>query len=112
MRNTSLPRRLLALATDNWLSRGYLAAFATSAALAVVAPDHDVLGVAPMLLTAPLSFFGIAVPFGPGTEGGGAVQVLAIAATFGWLGVCALVNAAVLGALAHEAHGRRAARHA
>lgn len=112
MRNASLPRRLLALATDNWLSRGYLAVLTTSIALAVAAPESDAVGMAPMLLTAPLSFFGIAVPFGPGTEGGGVVQVLALAATFGWVGVCALVNAAVLGALAHEVRGRRTARHA
>lgn len=112
MPNASLPRRLLALATDNWAARGYLAVFAASLPLAVTVPDNPVLGVAPVILTAPLSFFAIAVPFGPGTEGGTAIEVLAAVASFGWLGLCALFNAAMAGALAHEVRGRRAARHA
>ena len=94
-----LPRRLLALATDNWLARGYLAVFAASVAVMFLFPDSGI-AESPLLLTAPLSFLGVVLPFGPGTTGGGAVEALAIGFWAVWLLVCALVNAAVLGALA------------
>jgi hypothetical protein len=41
----------------------------------------------------------VVLPFGPGTEGGGAAQLSAIGTWTAWLLLCALVNAAVLGAL-------------
>lgn len=94
-----LPRRLLALATDNWLARGYLTVFAASVAVMFLFPDSG-FPLDPLLLTAPLSFLGVVLPFGPGTEGGGAVEVLAVGFWAVWLLLCALVNAAVLGALA------------
>ncbi|MER6952714.1 hypothetical protein [Streptomyces sp. NPDC000618] len=94
-----LPRRLFALATDNWLARGYLAAFAVSVLVVFLFPDSDI-AQSSMMLTAPLSFLGAVLPFGPGTEGGGAVEASAVALWAVWLGLCALVNAAVLGALA------------
>lgn len=105
MPNASRPRRLprlrrlLALATDNWLARGYLAVFAASVLVVFLFPDSG-FALDPLLLTAPLSFLAVVLPFGPGTEGSGAVEALAIGSSFVWLLLCAFVNAAVLGALA------------
>lgn len=105
MPNASRPRRLprlrrlLALATDNWLARGYLAVFAASVLVMFLFPDNGFVPD-PLLLTAPLSFLAIVLPYGPETEGSGAVQVLAVGSWSVWLLLCALVNAAVLGALA------------
>ncbi|MFF4831885.1 SCO4225 family membrane protein [Streptomyces sp. NPDC001315] len=105
MPNASRPRRLprlrrlLALATDNWLARGYLAVFAASVLVMLLLPDSG-LAASPLMLTAPLSFLSVVLPFGPGTEGGGAAEVSAIGFWAVWLLLCALVNAAVLGALA------------
>ncbi|KPI32304.1 hypothetical protein OV320_2480 [Actinobacteria bacterium OV320] len=92
------PRRLLALATDNRPARGYLAVVAASVAVMFLFPESG-FAAGPLLLTAPLSFLGVVLPFGPGTEGGGTVEVLATGFWAGWLLLCALVNAAVLGAL-------------
>ncbi|MFE9997265.1 SCO4225 family membrane protein [Streptomyces avermitilis] len=92
-------RQLLALATDNWLARGYLALLTASVAAMFLFPESG-FAESPLLLTAPLSFLGVVLPFGPGTEGGGVVEVLAIGFWAMWLLLCALVNAAVLGALA------------
>ncbi|MGN9759883.1 SCO4225 family membrane protein [Streptomyces sp. SD31] len=99
-RPSSLPRlrRLLALATDNWLARGYLAVVAVCVLVMVLFPDSG-FAESPMMLTAPLSFAPVILPFGPGTEGGGAVEGLAVGLWAVWLLVCAVVNAAVLGAL-------------
>ncbi|MGW7042277.1 SCO4225 family membrane protein [Streptomyces avermitilis] len=94
-------RQLLALATDNWLARGYLAVLAASVAATFLFPESG-FATSPMMLTAPLSFLAVVLPFGPGTEGGGVVEVLAIGFWVVWLLVCALVNAAVLGALASK----------
>lgn len=104
-------RRLLALATDNWPARGCLALFAASVGAAFVFPD-SLFATAHLLLTAPLSTMAIALPFGPGTEGGGPAQVLALAFSAVWLLLSALVNAAALGALTHQVRDSRAARHA
>lgn len=120
MSNVSRPgrtgrlRRLLALATDNWAGRGYLAVFAASVPVAFLFPD-SVYAMAPMLLTEPLSMLSAAVPFGPGSaEGSGGPAVVAASVGMGaWLLACAVVNAAVLGALAHHVRDVRAdARHA
>lgn len=91
-------RRLLVLAAGNWLARGYLAVFAASVLLMFLSPDSGFVPD-PLMLTAPLSFLSVLLPFGPGTEGGGVVEVLAIGFWTVWLLLCALVNAAVLGAL-------------
>ncbi|MFK4098574.1 SCO4225 family membrane protein [Streptomyces sp. NPDC019531] len=99
MSKASRPRRLLALATGNWLARGYLGVLAASVLSTFLFPD-SLLAMAPMLLTAPLSFLAVPLPFGPGTQGGAAVEVLAVGLWAVWLLVCALVNAAALGALA------------
>ncbi|GAA3793229.1 SCO4225 family membrane protein [Streptomyces phyllanthi] len=104
-------RRLLALATDNWLARGYLAVFAASVAVMFLFPE-SVFAPSFLLLTAPLSFLGVAIPFGPGIEGGAAVQALAVGLWAAWLLLSALVNAAALGALAHHVRDRRTTRHA
>lgn len=92
-------RRLLTLATDNWLARGYLAVVAASVLVMLVFPDSG-FAPSPLMLTAPLSFLSVIFPFGPGTGGGGPVEVLAIGFWAVWLLLCALVNAAVLGAVA------------
>ncbi|MGW1717877.1 SCO4225 family membrane protein [Streptomyces sp. NPDC002156] len=105
MANASRPRRLprlrriLALATDNWPARGYLAVFAASVAVMFLFPDSGI-AASPMLLTAPLSLLSIAVPFGPGTQGSWPIEALAVGYWAVWLLLCALVNAAVIGALA------------
>ncbi|MFF0445981.1 SCO4225 family membrane protein [Streptomyces sp. NPDC004609] len=112
-RPRSLPRlrQFLALATDTWLARGYLAVLAASVPVAFLF-SGSVYAAGHLLLTAPLSTVGMAFPFGPGTEGGGAAEVLATAFSAVWLLVSALVNAAVLGALAHHVRDRRTARQA
>lgn len=104
-------RRLLVLATDNWPARGYLAVFATSVAVALLFPD-SVYAMGHVLLTSPLSFAAMSLPFGPGTEGAAAAEALALAFSAAWLLLSALVNAAVLGALAHHLRDRRTAGHA
>jgi hypothetical protein len=100
-RSHSLPRlrRLLELATGNWLARGYLAVLAASVLAMFLAPDSGFAAI-PLLLTAPLSLLAVLLPFGPGTEGGAAAGVLAVASWALWIALCAFVNAAVLGALA------------
>lgn len=105
MPNASRPRRvprlrrLLVLATGNRLSRGYPAVFAASLLVAFLFPGGD-FAPDPLLLTAPLSLLGVALPFGPGTGGSGAAGVFAAGFWTVWLLLCALVNAAVPGALA------------
>ncbi|MFD1828536.1 SCO4225 family membrane protein [Streptomyces desertarenae] len=91
-------RRLPALAVDNWLARGYLASFAASVLVVLLFPDSG-FAPGPLMLTAPLSFLSVILPFGPGTEGSGAVEVFTVGFRTVWLLLCALVNAAVLGAL-------------
>ncbi|WOX10528.1 SCO4225 family membrane protein [Streptomyces sp. N50] len=97
MPQTSRPRRLLALATDNWPARTYLTLVGVSVAAMFVAPESP-LAAGPLILTAPLSLLSVILPFGPGTEG--PLQALAFGSWTVWLLLCALVNAAVLGALA------------
>ncbi|OQR65467.1 hypothetical protein B6E66_03825 [Streptomyces maremycinicus] len=92
------PRRLLALATDSRAARGYLAVVTASVAVMFLFPESG-FAAAPLLLTAPLSFLGVVLPFGLGTEGGAAVETAAVGFWAGWLLLCALVNAAVVGAL-------------
>lgn len=95
-----LPRlhRLLKLATGNRAARGYLAVLAASVLAVFLFPEGG-LDLIPLLLTAPLSFLAVVLPFGPGTEGGTAVEALAVGSWVAWLLVCALVNAAMLGGL-------------
>ncbi|KPI06262.1 hypothetical protein OK074_4240 [Actinobacteria bacterium OK074] len=97
----SRPRRLFALATDNRVARVYLAAVAASALIMLLFPDNA-FAPSPLLLTAPLSFLTVVLPFGPGTEGGGLAEAAAIGFWLVWLVLCAFVNAAVLGALAER----------
>ncbi|MEU6815891.1 hypothetical protein [Streptomyces sp. NPDC046860] len=98
MQLTVRPRRLISLATGNRVARAYLAVFAASVAVMLAFPGSG-LAMGPMVLTAPFSLFTVALPFGPGTEGGWA-EVAATGFWIAWLLLCALVNAAVLGALA------------
>ncbi|MER7576127.1 hypothetical protein [Streptomyces sp. NPDC126514] len=111
MPKDSRPRRLLALATDNWLARGYLGVCAASLGAAILFPE-SLFASAHLLLTAPLSTMVMVLPFGPGTEGGGPAQVLALAFSAGWLLLSALVNAAAVGTLSRHIRDSRAARHA
>ncbi|BDH03008.1 SCO4225 family membrane protein [Streptomyces seoulensis] len=99
MPNLSRPRRLISLATGNRAARTYLAVFAASTLAMFTFPESG-LALVPMVLTAPFSFLTMALPFGPGTEGGWATEALATGSWVLWLLLCALVNAAVLGALA------------
>ncbi|MGC5000779.1 MULTISPECIES: SCO4225 family membrane protein [unclassified Streptomyces] len=99
MPNLSRPRRLMSLSTGNWAARTYLALFAASTVAMFAFPESG-LALSPMMLTAPFSFLTMALPFGPGTGGGWVTEVLATGLWVLWLLLCALVNAAVLGALA------------
>jgi hypothetical protein len=74
-----------------------------------LAPDSP-YAMAPALLTAPLSFLPVVLPFGAGTAGGGAAEVAAAVLYGGWLLLCALVNAAAFGALARRPDRAPAAR--
>ncbi|MGX1092307.1 hypothetical protein RKD47_002988 [Streptomyces albogriseolus] len=95
------PRRLLALATDSLPARAYLGLVALGVVVLFLAPDSP-YAMAPALLTAPLSFLPVVLPFGAGTAGGGAAEVAAAVLYGGWLLLCALVNAAAFGALARR----------
>ncbi|MGX9873842.1 SCO4225 family membrane protein [Streptomyces cellulosae] len=92
------PRRLLALATDGLAARAYLGVVGLGVLVPVVAPDSP-YAMAPTLLTAPLSFLPILLPFGAVAAGSGPAQVAAAVVGGGWLLLCALVNAAAVGAL-------------
>lgn len=94
----SRPRRLIALVTDSRLARSYLAVFAVGILVMFLFPESP-YAMSPLLLTAPLSFLGLVFPFGPGTEGSGTAEALATGFWAVCLLLCALVNAAVLGAL-------------
>ncbi|WP_406125131.1 SCO4225 family membrane protein [Streptomyces sp. NBC_00989] len=96
MPHASRPRRLLALATDNWPARAYLAVVGVSVAAMFIVPESPV-AAGPLILTAPFSLLSVLLPFGPGTEG--PAQALAFGFWVIWLLLCALVNAAVVGAL-------------
>jgi hypothetical protein len=65
-------------------------------------PESDFAG-SPLLLTAPLSLLCVFLPLDPGAGIEGAAEVTAVAVFAVWLLLCALVNAAVLGALATRA---------
>lgn len=96
-------RSLYVSATDNWLSRAYLAV--VGAALAFVAfdtlfvshPDASMAGVVPWLLTAPLSLLLTLLPDAV-LDGTGSFMVLYVVG----IAVSAFVNAAVLGACLHR----------
>ncbi|MFJ7102421.1 SCO4225 family membrane protein [Streptomyces albogriseolus] len=103
------PRRLLALATDSLPARVYLGLVALGVVVLFLAPDSP-YAMAPALLTAPLSFLPVVLPFGAGTAGGGAAEVTAAVLYGGWLLLCALVNAAAFGALARRPDRAPAAR--
>ncbi|CAL9507222.1 hypothetical protein SUDANB21_03575 [Streptomyces sp. enrichment culture] len=92
------PRRLLALATDSLAARASLGLVALGFAAMFLAPDSP-FAMAPMVLTAPLSFLPVFVPVGAGVAGGGAAEVAAAVVFVGWMLLCALANAAALGAL-------------
>lgn len=95
-------RRLLALATDNRPVRGCLAVLASSAPIAF-AFSGSVYATIPLLLPEPLSLLGAVLPVGPGSvEGSRPAAVLAAGVLGVWVFLCALVNAAAIGVLAHH----------
>ncbi|MFZ4153703.1 SCO4225 family membrane protein [Streptomyces pseudogriseolus] len=93
-------RHFLALATDSRPARAYLGLVALGVAVLLLAPDSP-YAMAPTVLTAPLSFLPVVLPFGAGA-GGGAAGVTAAVLYGCWLLLCALVNAAAFGALARR----------
>jgi hypothetical protein len=118
MPNASRPRRLprlrrfLALATGSRSARGYLAVVAVSVPVAFLFPDSP-YAMSPLVLTEPLSLLGMALPIGPGlADSGGPAAVTAAVLTGVWLLVCALMNAAALGALADHIRDVRTAGNA
>ena len=99
-------RRLFALTTDNSPARGYLAVVAASVPVMFRFPMSDyTTGV--LLLTSPLSYLRLFLPFGLGIEGSTAAEALAVAFHDIGLLLGALVNAAVLGALVHIVRDHR-----
>ncbi|MFI5798038.1 SCO4225 family membrane protein [Streptomyces sp. NPDC051677] len=96
-------RPLYAPATDNWLSRAYLAlvgaavAFVVFDTVFVSHPDASMAGVVPWLLTAPLSLLLTLLPDAV-LDGAGSFLVLYVVG----IAVSAFVNAAVLGACLHR----------
>ena len=95
-------RALLAPAVDNWPARVYLAAVAVALGFFLVAvyalPDPGFAGIWPIMATAPLSFLVlIAVP---GTDTG--PEWLSPLLFAGGTVLAGLVNATVLGRLAHR----------
>ncbi|MEU9855275.1 hypothetical protein [Streptomyces sp. NPDC047974] len=107
-RREPLPRRLLTLAAGNRLARAYLAVFAVSLIVTFLAPESPFAGSS-LLLTAPLSFLPVFVPVGPGAGIDGVADVAGVAAFALWHLLCALVNAAALGALATRSAALRPA---
>ncbi|GAA3876866.1 hypothetical protein GCM10023084_32200 [Streptomyces lacrimifluminis] len=100
MNGNRRPRTLLTLATDNWLSRGYLAVVVAATGFFLIDTffvshaDASMSGVVPWLLTAPLSFLYTLLPESTlnGTGGGVflALYLVGIAAA-------ALANATFMG---------------
>ncbi|MGX2994395.1 SCO4225 family membrane protein [Streptomyces sp. JNUCC 64] len=100
-------RRFLALATDNWPARGYLAVVAASLGFflhaSYLAPDPGFAAVVPLLTTAPLGALGLAVPAQAWDSSFAWVSPLLFTATGALAG---LVNAALLGTLARGVRAR------
>ncbi|MFE6338156.1 SCO4225 family membrane protein [Streptomyces sp. NPDC057798] len=91
-------RTLLAPATDNWFSRGYLALVAASVGFflyaAYLSPDPGFAAVYPLITTAPFSFLALLV-----TTPLQAVEWLSPAVFSAAAAAAGLVNATVLGLL-------------
>ncbi|MEU6380102.1 hypothetical protein [Streptomyces sp. NPDC046909] len=103
-------RVLLAPATDNWLSRGYLAVVAVSLGFFLwavyLSPDPGFAGIYPILATAPLSMI-VNIPLmalGPASDSAlsWVTPLLFSAGTV----LCGLANATLLGLLARRLTGR------
>ncbi|OEU85601.1 hypothetical protein DB35_13685 [Streptomyces abyssalis] len=103
-------KRILSAATDNWLSRGYLAVCAVlliwTAAGAVLANAEDAsfTGVWPVFATLPTSFLVVLLAGGIGFLLPSAVTVPLFLIL---LAVAALINATVLGMLLRWQRNRR-----
>ncbi|MGW5332507.1 SCO4225 family membrane protein [Streptomyces bauhiniae] len=92
------PRRLLTLATGNWLARGYLAVVAAAIGFFLwavcLSPDPGFAGIWPLMATAPLSIVAITVS---GPMAGGWPSLVTFTAGTALAGLC---NAVLLGRLA------------
>lgn len=107
MPNDSRPRRLprlrnlLALATDNWPARGYLALVAAALGFflyaAYIAQDAGFAGIWPLMATVPLGFLALLVPSPEWDSPLAWLTPLIFSAGFALSG---LVNASVIGLLA------------
>ncbi|QCX76692.1 hypothetical protein C9F11_15120 [Streptomyces sp. YIM 121038] len=103
-------RRLLALATDTWLARAYLAVVAAALAFFLgawyVGPDPGLAGFYPFLATAPLGVLALlaSLPAEQSSLTWLAPSIFAVGTA-----AAGLCNAALLGRLAHG-RGARGAR--
>ncbi|MGW3649312.1 SCO4225 family membrane protein [Streptomyces sp. NPDC000878] len=100
MNSNRRTRTLLTLATDNWLSRAYLAVVAAATVFFlfdtffVSHTDASMSGAVPWLLTAPLSFLYTLLPEGTlNGSGDGAFLALYLVG----IGAAALANAGFMG---------------
>ncbi|MEE1757274.1 SCO4225 family membrane protein [Streptomyces sp. SP18CS02] len=104
-----LPRRLLALATDNWLARGYLvvagAALGFFLYAVFVASDPGFAGIWPLLATAPFSVVALLAATPAMDSSPAWLHPLVFSAG---VALSALINAVLLGGLARLARGRDA----
>lgn len=103
-------RAWLTLATDNWLSRGYLVVAGSALALFLYAvylsPDPGFAAIWPFAATLPLS----AVAFlAPSPELDPSVDWLTPLLFAAWVSLCALVNAGLLGLAVRAFRTRSAA---
>ncbi|MFE9612982.1 SCO4225 family membrane protein [Streptomyces sp. NPDC006012] len=101
MPNASRTRRFLALATDNWPARGYLAVVAASLAFFLYAvylsPDPGFAAIWPYMTTAPLSILAFLVPT---PEWDSSLSWLSPLIFSAGVALSGLVNAALIGLLA------------
>jgi hypothetical protein len=109
MSNASSPhrlprlRRFLALATDNWLARGYLAVVAAALGsflyAVYVSPDPGFAAIWPLMATAPLSFVAILLAEAVSPEWDSPLEWLSTWVFFAGAALAGLFNAALLGLL-------------
>ncbi|MFC8420835.1 SCO4225 family membrane protein [Streptomyces sp. NPDC057236] len=104
-------RRLPALATDNWLARGYLTvvavALGTFLYAVLLSPDPGFAGIWPIMAAAPLSFLALLATAPVEYSSPAWLSPLVFSAGVVLSG---LVNAVLIGLLAHRLRARPAGR--